>query len=113
MTPEDIYRYRSPSNFSIMPKPTVAVPGSIPNIRWPDKRYPSNNSQPQRAQDRVTLSRIESSREVYSKQVVRQTTELFGRPTALQRLAVTYKMPMAFFSAACLDCRARASKSGG
>ncbi|MDZ4836678.1 MAG: apolipoprotein N-acyltransferase [Candidatus Melainabacteria bacterium] len=34
---------------------------------------------------------------MYSKQVVRQTSELFGRPTALQRLAVTYKMPLAFF----------------
>jgi apolipoprotein N-acyltransferase len=34
---------------------------------------------------------------VYSKQVVRDTTELFGRPTVLQRLAVTYKLPLAFF----------------
>lgn len=34
---------------------------------------------------------------MYSKQVVRETTELFGRPTALQRMAVTYKLPIAFF----------------
>jgi len=34
---------------------------------------------------------------VFSKQVVRETTELFGRPTALQRLGVGYKLPLAFF----------------
>lgn len=34
---------------------------------------------------------------MYSKQVVRETTELFGRPTALQRLTVAYKLPIAFF----------------
>ncbi len=34
---------------------------------------------------------------MYSKQVVRETTELFGRQTALQRLGVAYKLPLAFF----------------
>jgi len=34
---------------------------------------------------------------VFSKQVVRDTTELFGRKTALQRLGVGYKLPVAFF----------------
>ncbi len=34
---------------------------------------------------------------MFSKQVVRDTTELFGRKTALQRLGVGYKLPVAFF----------------
>jgi apolipoprotein N-acyltransferase len=34
---------------------------------------------------------------VFSKQVVRETTELFGSKTALQRLGVGYKLPVAFF----------------
>lgn len=34
---------------------------------------------------------------MFSKQVVRETTELFGRKTALQRLGVGYKLPLAFF----------------
>lgn len=34
---------------------------------------------------------------MFSKQVVRDTTELFGRKTALQRIGVGYKLPVAFF----------------
>lgn len=34
---------------------------------------------------------------MYSKQVVKETFELFGRKTALQRLGAGYKLPLAFF----------------